>query len=144
MFPSYQSDSRLKHIFKYRKELGDALKMLRISQRVIFDTINTVDTAIPKIRSLGIAAGLSFPEVTPSRANPKVPKQLMDSLSVLGRDAAFAKPQFTDIMDGVDKADIPADQLAQIERNWVVVEDEIKDYRQSHVGALLPTIQDGC
>ena len=105
--------------------------MLRISQRVIFDTINTVDTAIPKIRSLGIAAGLSFPEVTPSRANPKVPKQLMDSLSVLGKDAAFAMPQFTDIMDGVDKTDIPADQLAQIERNWVVVEDEIKDYRQS-------------
>ena len=114
MFRSYQSDSRFKHIFKYRKELGDALKMLRISQRVIFDTINTVDTAIPKIRSLGIAAGLSFPEVTPSRANPKVPKQLMDSLSVLGKDAAFAMPQFTDIMDGVDKADIPADQLAQI------------------------------
>ena len=47
----------------------------------------------------------------------------MDSLSVLGKDAAFAMPQFTDIMDGVDKADIPADQLAQIERNWVVVED---------------------
>ena len=68
MFRSYQSDSRFKHIFKYRKELGDALKMLRISQRVIFDTINTVDTAIPKIRSLGMAAGLSFPEVTPSRA----------------------------------------------------------------------------
>ena len=65
MFRSYQSDNRFRHIFKYRKELGDALKMLRISQRVIFDTINTVDSAIPKIRSLGSAAGLSFPDVTP-------------------------------------------------------------------------------
>ena len=131
MFRSYQSDNRFRHIFKYRKELGDALKMLRISQRVIFDTINTVDSAIPKIRSLGSAAGLSFPDVTPSRANPKVPKQLMDSLAVLGKDAAFAMPQFTDILEGVDKTNIPAEQLAQIERNWVVVEDEIKDYRQS-------------
>ena len=131
MFRNYQSDNRFRYIFKYRKELGDALKMLRISQRVIFDTINTVDTAIPKIRGLGIAAGLSFPDVTPARSNQKVPKQLLDSLAVSGRDEAFPMPQLTNIFEGVDKANIPADELSQLERNTVVVEDELKDYRQS-------------
>jgi hypothetical protein len=131
MFRNYQSDNRFRYIFKYRKELGDALKMLRISQRVIFDTINTVTTAIPKIRGLGIAAGLSFPDVTPARSNQKVPKQLLDSLAVLGKDEAFPMPQLTNIFEGVDKTNIPADVLSRLERNTVVVEDELKDYRQS-------------
>ena len=71
MFKSYQSD---------RQELGDMLKMVRISQRVIFDNVYSVDMLIPKIREHTEKAGVVFPDNQPSRDNDKVPNQLPNSL----------------------------------------------------------------
>ena len=82
MFKSHQSDKRFAHVFKYRRELGDALKMLRISQRVIFDNVHSVDMLTTNIREHGELVGMSFHDDQPSRDNNKVPKQLPNSLSV--------------------------------------------------------------
>ena len=76
LFKSHQSDRRFAHVFKYRRELGDALKMLRISQRVIFDNVYSVDMLIPKIREHTEKAGVVFPDNQPARDNDKVPNQL--------------------------------------------------------------------
>jgi hypothetical protein len=132
LFRAYQSDQRFRYVFKYRKELGDALKSLRITQRVIFDVVNVVDGHIPKMRQLGVEAGLAFPDVAPPRENSKVPKQLLNSLAVASTEKLFPLPELSDILEGVSE-DIPDDDLAQIKRNWVVLGDELSDYRKSCV-----------
>ena len=65
--------------------------------------------------------------------NNKVPKQLPNSLSVEDFSPAFPLPQFSDFMEGVNLEEIPADVIAQIERNRVVIEDELNDYQKKVV-----------
>ena len=131
MFKSYQAERRFSHVFKYRRELGDALKMLRISQRVIFDNVHSVDMLIPKIREHAEKVGVVFLDSQPARDNAKVPNQLPNSLSVESITDVFPLPQFSDIMEAVNQDDIPPAALAQLQRNIVVMQDEMNDYRKN-------------
>ena len=90
MFKTHQSDKRFAHVFKYRKELGNALKMLRIAQRVIFSNINSGEMLINKLREQPEAVGVVFNENQPSRSNKSVPNNLLDSLSVENMTAVFS------------------------------------------------------
>ena len=74
-----ESESRFKYVFQFRKDHGDCLKNLRISQRLIFGVVDIIDSHIPVVRGLGLSAGLTYPAVAPTRSNPAVPKVLGDS-----------------------------------------------------------------
>ena len=133
MFKTHQSDKRFAHVFKYKKELGNALKMLRIAQRVIFSNINSVDMLITKLREQAETVGVAFNENQPSRANKSVPNNLLDSLSVENMTAVFSLPAITDFFEGVSVDDVPQEVMDRLKRNVVVIEDELKDYRNSCV-----------
>ena len=92
MFKSHQSDKRFTHVFKYRLELGDALKMLRISQRVIFDNVQSVDMLITKMREHAEIVGMTFHDDQPCRDNNKVSQQLPNSLLVESYSSVFQLP----------------------------------------------------
>ena len=133
MFKTHQSDKRFAHVFKYKKELGNALKMLRIAQRVIFSNINSVDMLITKLREQAETVGVAFNENQPSRSNKSVPNNLLDSLSVENMTAVFSLPAITDFFEGVSVDDVPQEVMDRLKRNVVVIEDELKDYRKSCV-----------
>ena len=136
MFRTYQSDARFRFIFKYRKELGDALKMLRITQRIVFGIVNVIDEHIPKLRKLGLDAGVAFPEVAPARQNPKVPKQFLDSLAIASTEDVFRLPSMSSVFEGVS-GDLTSTDRAQIKRNLVVLDSEFEDYRKSCVDQFM-------
>ena len=133
MFKTHQSDKRFAHVFKYRKELGNALKMLRIAQRVIFSNINSGDMLINKLREQPEAVGVVFNENQPSRSNKSVPNNLLDSLSVENMTAVFSLPAITDFYEGVSVDDVPQEVTERPNRNVVVIVDELKEYRNSCV-----------
>ena len=115
MFRKLESESRFKYVFQFRKDHGDCLKNLRISQRLIFGMVDIIDSHIPVVRGLGLSAGLTYPAVAPTRSNPAVPKVLEDSLAVAASDQLLPLPVFSDILAGVsedltelDKAKIKA------------------------------------
>ena len=137
MFRKMESEARFKYIFQFRKDLGDCLKNLRVSQRLVFCMVDTIDTHIPILRGLGMSAGLSYPAVAPSRTNAAVPKVLEDSLAVSDSSKLFPLPTFSDILAGVSGALTELDK-AKIEANMVIIEDEMSTYadtvRQHYMG----------
>ena len=60
MFRKYESEPIFKFIFAYRRELGDTLKMLRVSQRIIFQMVAAMDSHIPLLKGLGVSAGYVY------------------------------------------------------------------------------------
>lgn len=76
MFRKMESETRFKFIFQFKREMGDCLKNLRVSQRLVFCMIDAIDKHMPHLRGLAMSAGVGFPIVAPNRNNPKVPKVL--------------------------------------------------------------------
>ena len=129
MFKTMESEPRFKYIFQYRKELGECLKNLRISQRPIFSMIDTIDSHIPVLRGLGVSAGICFPDVAPVRDNA-VPKKLPDTLASSDISKLFSLPAFSDLFAGVS-SDISNDDKAMIEANLAVIMDEMQESNSS-------------
>ena len=86
--------------------------MLRISQRVIFDNVHSVDMLIPKIREHAEKVGTVFLHSQDTRDNAKVPNQLPNGLSVESNADIFPLPQFSDILEAVNQDDIPRENCA--------------------------------
>ena len=66
--------------------------MLRISQRVIFDNVQSVDMLITKMREHAEIVGMTFHDDQPCRDNNKVPQQLPNSLLVESYSSVFHLP----------------------------------------------------
>ena len=71
-FKKLVSEKRFKHIFSLGRDIGDCLKMLRVSQRPIFHIISVIDGLLASIKHSGECTGLSFIEGA-LRDNHKVP-----------------------------------------------------------------------
>ena len=140
MFRKMESEARFKYIFQFRKDMGECLKNLRVSQRIIFSMVDAVDTHIPVLRGLGMSAGLDFPTVAPARVNTAVPKVLENTLAIGDVSRLLPLPAFSDILAGVN---VPEPERAKVLANMVVIEDEMATYattvRQHYMGLFETT-----
>ena len=50
MFRKMESETRFKFIFQFKREMGDCLKNLRVSQRLVFCMIDAIDKHMPHLR----------------------------------------------------------------------------------------------
>ena len=132
MFRKYESEQRFKYIFAYRKELGDTLKMLRVSQRVVFKMVSSMDSHIPLLRGLGVSAGFIYPDVESDRVNTGVPKPLADTLTPADISAVFPIPVFSSILTGVS-SDVSDEDKAVIKANMDQFIDHVSSYRDGIV-----------
>ena len=74
MFHKVESEACFKYIFKFGKDLGDCLKNMRVSQRIVFCMVDTVYSHIPVLRGLGMFAGLSYTTVAPAGSTLQCPR----------------------------------------------------------------------
>ena len=132
MFRKMESEKRFKFIFQFKKEMGDCLKNLRVSQRLVFCMIDTIDKHIPVLRGLAMSAGIGYPAMAPNRNNPRVPKVLQDTLAVGDVTKVLPLPVLTNIFAGVS-TDISELDRAKIAANMTVMEDEMASYRANAV-----------
>ena len=100
VFNKFRYDKRYKHLFKYHREARDALKNLRLSQRPVLSIIEKVNNVLLVIRSLGEAAGLTFPVDSPVRTGHFVPRDtrtVLNHLHISGSDHMFLPPCIQDL-----------------------------------------------
>ena len=128
MFRKYENERRFRHVFTYKRELSEVVRMLRISQRLIFSMVFTLDNHVNAVRGMGLVAGVAFPAAPPDRVNPNVPKVMPDILAVESTAAVFPVPQLTSALAGVSE-ELSEQDRARIEANMTVIEDEVQEYR---------------
>ena len=57
---SLEAEKRFKPIFSLRKDFGDSVRKLRISQRIVFSVLADVHGSFKEIKQLGTEAGILF------------------------------------------------------------------------------------
>ena len=132
LFRKYENERRFRHVFTYKRELGEVLRMLRISQRLIFCMVFTLDNHVNAIRGLGLVAGVAFPAAAPDRLNPDVPKVMPNMLAVESIDDVLPMPQLTSALAGVS-GELSVQDRAKIEANMAVIQDQVQEYRKEVV-----------
>ena len=100
-FKKLEGERRFKHIFSLRRDMGDCLKMSRISQRPIFHIISVIDGLLATMKDSGQGAGIKFVEDPPHRVNSKVPKPLINSLAIETADNIFPLPDIPSVLSGL-------------------------------------------
>ena len=101
LFRRYEGEQRFKHIFAYKRELGDGLKSLRIAQRPLLKIIEELDGFLMYMRNTGRAMNFKLPEEPPVKKDPSCPKSYIDHLTYVNSDDIFPLPDFTDVLAGV-------------------------------------------
>ena len=99
MFDQFKYDKRYKNLFKYHKEARNALKDLRIAQRPVFAVIQRLNKELLRLRDIGEACGLDFPDEAPVRSGKAVPRdgrKLLDKLKFVSTDELFTVPDTAD------------------------------------------------
>ena len=99
MFDQFKYDKRYKNLFKYHKEARNALKDLRIAQRPVFAVIQRLNKELLRLRDIGEACGLDFPEEAPVRSGKAVPRdgrKLLDKLKFVSTNELFTVPDTAD------------------------------------------------
>ena len=127
---SLESEKRFKPIFTFRKSLGDSLKKLRITQRIIFSSISDVYNAFKDLKQLGTSAGILFSSEPPVRINPSVPKPLVVILHIEDASNMFPLPEFTSTLSNTS-SNIPEEDLKLKQANEKPLYNELLEYRRS-------------
>ena len=98
-FKKLEGERRFKHIFSLRRDMGDCLKMLRVSQRPIFHIISVLDSLLATMKESGQCAGIKFLEDPPCRQNNKVPKPLINTLAIDTADNVLPLPDVPSLLN---------------------------------------------
>ena len=121
LFRRYEGEQRFKHIFAYKRDLGDGLKSLRIIQRPLLKVTEVLDGFLIFLRSTGEAANFNFPAEAPVRSDPSCPKEYVDQLAFDDTNGTFLLPDLTPVLTGVSA------QLSEEDRNIILKNSQLND-----------------
>ena len=139
-FKKLEKEPRFKPIFTVRKEMGDCLHMLRISQRPLFTATSVVDDFMEKVLKFGRQAGLVFAVEAPPRENLQVPRPVVDNLAVESSRNMLPQPEFKNIFEGVSGS-ISQDDYDTLTANARFNFDAMTAYRTSVMDHYLELFQ---
>ena len=117
-------EKRFQHIFKYRQDLTDSHKNLRISQRLIFSLAEKINLDLSAVRDIGEKAGIQFPDKAPARDGGSVPhdgRVIPDQLSYTSAGDVFTRPDISKFCRDNELSEQAAETLASM----------FEDYREN-------------
>ena len=120
MLKKLENEPRFKQIFSLKRDVGDCLKTLRITQRPLFQGISLVNSCLTSTREFGIASGVMFKKESVSRDNSKVLKPLSDTLAIESASGMFPLPALPSLFDGLEYlSDGDRDTLTGTQDRWM-------------------------
>ena len=128
MFRRFEGEQRFKHIFNYKRDLGEGLKSLRIILRPLLKITGLLDGFLIFMRNTGQAVNFKFPEEAPVQRVTSCPKEYLDHLSYSDSDGVFPLPDSTPVLAGVSE-NLSEGDRAVIEQNCQLNEAALGEYR---------------
>lgn len=75
VFNKFRREKKFKFVFKFLSEMKDAIKDLRLAQRILFSIIEDLSDDLSSLRKLGEDVGVVYPETAPPREGNNVPRR---------------------------------------------------------------------
>ena len=128
MLKKLENEPRFKQIFSLKRDVGDCLKTLRITQRPLFQVISLIDSCLTSTREFGAASGVIFKKESVARDNLKVPKPLSDTLAIESASGMFPLPAVPSLLDGLeDLSERDKATLTESQNRWMEAMYEYRD-----------------
>ena len=117
VFNKFRGDKKYNYIFKFMSDMKEAMKDLRLAQRLLFSSIQSLSSNMTDLRKLGEDIGITFPESAPPRKGAKVPRtggKVPDLLDYESCANVFPCPDLSQFVAAARLSDNESDVLEEI------------------------------
>ena len=117
VFDKFHWDKKYNYIFKFMSDMKDAMKDLRLAQRLLFSSIQNLSTDMTDLRKFGEDIGIVFPESAPARKGANVPRtggKVPDLLDYESYENIFPCPDLVQFVEDSQLSDNESELLEKI------------------------------
>ena len=129
VFNKFRGDKKYNYIFKFMSDMKEAIKDLRLAQRLLFSIIQNLNGDMTDLRKFGEDIGIDFPKFAPPRKGTKVPRaggKVPDLLDYESCVNIFPRPDLSQFLAATRLTDDESEILEEMFDNYR--EDVVKTF----------------